>query len=65
MQGKDGSRYEESSPSQSQQQLQQTVPSTGKSSPAINVNSSSSEAVDEYYEVSMTLKALALEGADF
>lgn len=65
-QGKDGSRYEESS-------VQQTVASTGKNSPGVNAstsvsanpNASNSESVDEYYEVSMTLKALALEGADF
>ncbi|KAG0052312.1 hypothetical protein BGZ83_002751 [Gryganskiella cystojenkinii] len=61
-------------PQQSQpQQQQQMAPPTSKNSPAVNnsssgsgnANSSNVEPVDEYYEVSMTLKALALEGADF
>lgn len=66
-QGKDGPRYEENSVQQ------QAVSSAGKNSPAVNTptsvptntSGSNSESVDEYYEVSMTLKALALEGADF
>ncbi|GJJ68165.1 tyrosine-protein phosphatase OCA6 [Entomortierella parvispora] len=66
-QGKDGPRHEENNVQQ------QIVSSAGKNSPAANastsvnanVSGSNAEPVDEYYEVSMTLKALALEGADF
>ncbi|KAG0314597.1 hypothetical protein BGZ99_008043 [Dissophora globulifera] len=44
-----------------------TTPTILKSSPATTAAAAVTvaEVVDEYYEVSMTLKALALEGADF